>query len=158
KKQELIREFVEKQRGGLIVMAGTQHMPSSYKADKESPIVDLLPVDFVAQSFKDDQQRPVQFQLQVGKAGRDELMLQLGDTLEQTNKIWRELEGMYWFYPVTKLRSKDARVLLEHPRVRMGEKPMPLMVLQKFGKGEVLWVGFEETWRWRYNEEDKLFG
>src|SRR5205823_6343187 len=145
-----------KQRGGLIVIAGLQHMPASY-SDKESPLAEMLPVEFVPHTFTSDLDRPPQFKVQVSKTGRDELMMQLGDTAEQNAKIWKELEGLYWFYPVTKLR-KEARVMLEHPKIKMGEKPMPLMALQKFGKGEVMWLGIEETWRWRFNEEDKYFG
>ena len=40
----------------------------------------------------------------------------------------------------------------------MGEQPMPLMAMQRYGTGPVLFVGFEETWRWRYNTQDKIFG
>jgi uncharacterized membrane protein len=156
KNQDLIRDFVEKHRGGLIMMAGTQNMPASY-TDKESPIADLLPVEFVPVSYKGDQARPTAFRLQLNEKSKHDLMLQLGDTTENSLKIWNELEGIYWYYPITKLK-KGAKVLLEHPRDKLGADPMPLVVLQRFGKGEVLWVGIEETWRWRFNEEDKYFG
>ncbi len=35
---------------------------------------------------------------------------------------------------------------------------MPLLVGHFFGKGYVLYVGFDDTWRWRYNSAEKLFG
>ena len=100
KNLELIRKFVEEHRGGLIVIAGMRYLPSSYN-DKESPLREMLPVEFVPHTFKSDLERPPQFRVQVSKAGRDELMLQLGDTDKQNKKIWKELEGIYWFYPVT---------------------------------------------------------
>ena len=37
-------------------------------------------------------------------------------------------------------------------------KPMPLLVGHYFGKGYVLFVGFDDTWRWRFNTQEKLFG
>jgi hypothetical protein len=37
-------------------------------------------------------------------------------------------------------------------------KPMPLLAGHYYGKGYVLFLGFDETWRWRFNEGDKYFG
>ena len=34
---------------------------------------------------------------------------------------------------------------------------MPLLATHYYGKGQVLFVGFEESWRWRYNAADKYF-
>jgi hypothetical protein len=50
--------------------------------------------------------------------------------------------------------------LLVHPEKKVGkppeEKPMPLVATQYYGKGDVLYIGVEETWRWRDNTGDKL--
>src|SRR5262249_34313461 len=35
------------------------------------------------------------------------------------------------------------------------EKPMPLVAAHHYGKGEVLFVGFDETWLWRDGTGDK---
>jgi hypothetical protein len=35
---------------------------------------------------------------------------------------------------------------------------MPLLASHYFGKGFVLYCGFDETWRWRFNEAETLFG
>ena len=35
---------------------------------------------------------------------------------------------------------------------------MPLLVGHFFGKGYVLFVGFDDTWRWRFNTQEKVFG
>jgi hypothetical protein len=40
----------------------------------------------------------------------------------------------------------------------MGEQPMPLLVMQTYGKGPVLFLASDETWRWRYNVGDRHFG
>src|SRR5207237_830748 len=37
-------------------------------------------------------------------------------------------------------------------------KPMPLLAGHHYGKGYVLFVGFDDTWRWRFNTQEKLFG
>src|SRR3989442_5994555 len=39
----------------------------------------------------------------------------------------------------------------------MGDQPMPLLATQFYGKGQVMWLGTDETWRWRWNYQDKYF-
>lgn len=72
----------------------------------------------------------------------------------------RQLKPMYWFYPV--LRAKPATdVLLVHPTARTpppDDKPMPLLVGHHYGKGYVLFCGFDDTWRWRFNTQSKYMG
>jgi hypothetical protein len=66
---------------------------------------------------------------------------------------------MFWYYPVTKIKPA-ADVFLTHPSDRTpapDDKPMPLLVGHHFGKGYVLFVGFDDTWRWRFNTAEKLF-
>jgi hypothetical protein len=89
-------------------------------------------------------------------AGASSDMLSLADTPEESVKAWAKLPGFYWHYPVTKLRPA-AIALLAHPRARMGEQPMPILATQYYGKGQVLFLASDETWRWRYNAEDKIF-
>jgi hypothetical protein len=65
---------------------------------------------------------------------------------------------MYWYYPVKKTRPA-ADVFLTHPTAKTPDKkPMPLLVGHFFGKGYVLFVGFDDTWRWRFNTQEALFG
>ena len=90
-------------------------------------------------------------------AGQRADWLVLADTPEENAKTWNELPGFFWNYPVTKLRP-GATPLLAHPGARMGDLPMPLLAYQHYGKGQVLFCGFEETWRWRLNTQDKIFG
>jgi len=35
---------------------------------------------------------------------------------------------------------------------------MPLLAGHLYGKGYVMFMGFDETWRWRFNTADKYFG
>jgi hypothetical protein len=67
------------------------------------------------------------------------------------------LPGLYWHYPVTKLRPA-AISYLNHPTDKIADnQPMPLLAMHYYGKGLVLFSAVEETWRWRYNEADKYF-
>lgn len=153
---EWIRDFVQN-RGGLIVIAGRQNMPSAYVG---SPLEEVLPVEFQSAKFPIDSDRRTQeFPVDLTDAGKRSAMLALADTAEENLKVWEHLPGFFWNYPVEKLRP-GATVLSVNPRAKLdvdGKQKMPLMVTQFYGKGQVLFLSSDETWRWRYNVQDKHY-
>ena len=102
--------------------------------------------------------RPVGFRPLVAPAAVRSPILSLEDDPLDNAKLWRTLPEIYWHYPVMKLKPA-AEAFLVHPKERTADnKPMPLLAGHYYGKGYVLFVGFDETWRWRFNEQDKYFG
>lgn len=149
---EWIKEFVQN-RGGLIVVAGRQHMPSTYE---NSPLAEVLPVEFEVRKFPiGAESRTQEYPVTLTDIGQRASMLELADTPVDNLKEWSKLPGFHWQYPLTKLRS-GAVSLLVNPRAKMGDQPMPLLATQYYGKGQVLFMGSDETWRWRFNEADKI--
>ncbi len=151
---EWIREFVQK-RGGLIVMAGRQNMPNTYEG---TPLAEVLPVEFIKQKFGlDSEIRTQEYPPTLTEAGMRTDWLSLGDTPEENLEIWqKKLLGFHWHFPVSKLRP-GAVSLVVNPRAKMGEQSMPFLATQYYGKGQVVWLGSDETWRWRWNYQDKYF-
>jgi uncharacterized membrane protein len=151
---EWIREFVQN-RGGLIVMAGRQNMPGSYK---KTPLAEVLPIEFEEKKWPvDSDVRTQEYAPTLTPEGQRTDWLSLADTPEENLEIWqKKLLGFHWYYPVTKLRPA-AVSLVTNPRAKMGEQPMPILATQYYGKGQVLWMGTDETWRWRWNYQDKYF-
>jgi uncharacterized membrane protein len=150
---EWIKEFVAN-RGGLVVIAGRQHMPAEYA---NSPLAEVLPVEFAPVKTKlpaDD--RTPEYPPTLTDIGQRTEMLSLGETPEENLKVWQKLPGFYGFYPVTKLRP-GAQALIVNPRAKMDDKPMPILATQYYGKGQVVFAATDETWRWRANAENKLF-
>lgn len=156
--QEWIAEFV-KNRGGLIVMAGRQNMPAGYE---NSPIAELLPIEFKKERFAlDADTRTLEYPATLTEAGQRTDWLALADTPDDNLDVWQKKLsqlGFHWNYPVTKLKPA-ATALIVNPRVKFGEPSMPMPVLAShfFGKGQVVWLGTDETWRWRWNYEDRYF-
>lgn len=149
---EWIKEFVEN-RGGLIVIAGRQHMPSTYE---NTPLAEVLPAEFEVKKFAlDSEVRTQEYPVTLTDVGLRSDMLALADTPEDNLKEWSKLPGFHWQYPLTKLRAGGVSLLV-NPRAKMGEQPMPLLAMQYYGKGQVLFMGSDETWRWRFNEADKI--
>jgi hypothetical protein len=157
--REWIREFVEK-GGGLVLIAGKKHAPASYL---NTPIGDMLPVEFEAKSFPVvEELRPLEYHPQLSTLGQLHPLMSLSQSRDENTEIWKKLPGWYWHYPVKKLKPA-AMSLLEHPKEEIeaegGKKrPMPLMAIQQYGKGQVFFSGVDETWRWRFNEAETYFG
>lgn len=150
---EWIKEFVQN-RGGLIVVAGRQHMPASYK---NTALAEVLPVEFEPAKFDAAAAtRTQEYPPTLTEFGQRNDMLFLADTPEENLKVWQALPGFFWNYPITKLRA-GASTLVVNPRAKMDRQPMPILVTQHYGKGQVLFAGSDETWRWRFNVQDKHF-
>jgi hypothetical protein len=168
KQRDMLADYVNKDRGGLVVLAGRQFMPASYTGNEFKEFNQLLPVDFVKHTFPiDSPGSPLAYQVKRTAAGQRAKWLMLDKDKEKNDKLWQELPGFFWHYPIADLRGE---VLLEHPTAKMegglldaagsskDRQPMPLLVWHRYGKGQVMFVGFEESWRWRLNTEDKVFG
>ncbi|HEY3789364.1 MAG TPA: hypothetical protein VGL71_10945, partial [Urbifossiella sp.] len=153
--QEIIKEFVA-EGGGMIHMAGRWHAPAGWV---KSPIGDVLPVEFDAIRFPiESPGRPTGFRPMVSPASARSALLSLEDDPLDNARRWRTLSEIYWHYPVTKLKPA-AEAFLLHPTQKLADgKPMPLLAGHYYGKGYVVFMGFDETWRWRFNEGDKYFG
>jgi hypothetical protein len=84
-------------------------------------------------------------------------MLALDDTPEESARAWQTLPGFHWTFNATRLRP-GAVAYTVHPRLKAGEQPLPVFSGQFYGKGRVLFLGSDETWRWRADHGEKLHG
>jgi hypothetical protein len=147
-----IRDFVT-EGGGLVMIAGRQHAPAEFHG---TPLAELLPVEFTpkdAKTLNTEAGRP--FAPLLTSFGDRSEMLALADTPAENREAWKGLEPIQWHYPVTKLRP-GAVALLVHPSSSEAQ-PAPVLASHNFGKGVVLFLGTDETWRWRYNTRDKYY-
>jgi hypothetical protein len=145
------------------MIAGRQFNPASYV---ESPIGKSLPVEFDAKKFAIDENKPQEeYVPKLADIGRYETVMSLGDTPEENKRIWNNLPGWFWHYPVKKLKP-GAQSLLDHPTETIDDpspraidhkRPMPLIARHFYGRGVIMFMSGDETWRWRFNEEDKYF-
>ncbi|MEZ6143903.1 MAG: hypothetical protein R3B91_00430 [Planctomycetaceae bacterium] len=47
---------------------------------------------------------------------------------------------------------------MEHPTRRNEAGPLPVIVSQRYGAGQVLFHASDELWRWRERVEDRYYG
>lgn len=150
--QRAVREFVA-EGGGLIAVAGRQHAPGSFAG---TPVADVLPTDLLpGQQATGTLGRP--YRPEPTPAGARSPLLRLDDEPEESKKVWAGLPELLWSAPVGRLKPA-AEAYLVHPTDKTSDgSPVPLLAGHYYGKGYVLYAGFDESWRWRFNEADKYF-
>ena len=145
-------EWVDGQRGGLVVMAGTVFTPRLADAGPDlAPIRQLLPVGLAPQSLlelsADSATQP--WPVGITDEGRGNDLLRLDPDPTTADAVWEQFEGFYRAYP-TRGPKDLATVLAVHTDPRSGEDgPAVLVAEQLFGSGKVLYFGSDETWRLR---------
>jgi len=154
---ENLNELVSRFGGALVVVAGKRFMPNAYR---RSVLEKMVPVEFEMPALETVAdpvaEKPVR--LELTPAGRASPMLRLSDKDEENAALWKRLPPVFWTARV--LRPKPAaEVLLVDPdparESRFGK--MPVIALQQYGLGMVLFVGTDNTWRWRKNVGDVYY-
>ncbi len=151
-----MNELVSGFGGGIIFVAGKRYMPGSYR---HTPLESLFPVQLQGAASGSSGGPPGRtISLVLTPAGQSSTMMKLVDKDEENLVVWKKLPGVYWTARVERAKPA-AEVLLADPSpekvTRSGA--MPVVALQSYGAGQALYVGTEETWRWRLNVGEKYF-
>jgi hypothetical protein len=149
---EMVKEFVGDFGGGLVVLAGPRFGPGQLA---ETPLADLLPVKVDPGSSLDDRQP---FLLKLTPMAAEYEFMQLGTTPQETREAWDNLGPLPWYQPVRR-KHPQATVLAEHPTQTCvdGKQKQPLIAIRPYGRGEVIYLGFDETWRLRKKFGEKYY-
>lgn len=144
----LLSDYVATAGGALTVIAGKRFMPSAFS---RTQLEQLLPVELSGASFgpaKSLSVRPLR--LGLTPAGRESVMLRLGDEPQASEALWRGLPPIYWAAAVQRAKPA-AEVLLTRPDPSSASGEAPVLALHRYGAGEVLFVGTDNFWRFRRN-------
>lgn len=151
---ETLGEFVSRFGGALAVIAGKRFAPGAYH---KTLIEKMLPVEFDATPMESVGEasalKPVP--LELTPAGRANPIFRLADTEAESVAVWKNLPPVYWVARVARAKPA-AEVFLVDPdpakESRFGK--MPVAALQRYGSGQVMFLGTDNTWRWRRNVGD----
>ena len=154
---ENLNELISKFGGALVMVAGKRFAPQAYR---RTVIEKLLPVVFDSPGPESPlalvSDKPVRLELTA--AGRANPMLRLSDKEEENLALWKQLPPLYWVAKVARPKPA-AEVLLVDPdparESRFGK--MPVVAHQQYGLGQVMYVGTDNTWRWRKNAGDLYY-
>src|SRR5688572_8534069 len=154
---ENLNELVSRFGGALMVVAGKRFTPNAYR---RTVLENLLPVEFEGPSIEGAVEPPAEkpIRLELTSAGRASPMLRLSDGEEENAALWKQLPPIYWAARVSRPKPA-AEVLLVDPdparESRFGK--MPVMAVQQYGLGQVMYIGTDNTWRWRKNVGDLYY-
>ena len=150
----LLKDYCRYKAGGLLFVCGPQFTGEFVTMNRLRDIRQLLPVRLGDNEFIDSiqalasatdnqagQMLPVSHNL-------DHPAMSFRSDAAQTEQIWNSLPGVYWNFPAIAAKP-TARVLLERGDQVNSEGNQPLLVDGRYGSGTVMYMGFQDTWRWR---------
>ena len=147
-----IRAFVSERGGGLILIAGESHNPLAFRGSVIEP---LVPVEL--DTLTQPAAATSGFRIKPTRAGFSSPIFQLLDGESANRALWGELPPIYWAVEAPR-RRPAALVLAAHSSRHTAEGRLPMIVLQRFGAGQVLFHATDELWRWRRQVENQFYG
>jgi hypothetical protein len=147
-----LANFVQMEGGGVLFIAGRNRLPDAYEG---SPLADLLPVEIENQpsySVDDELARTLKtgFRMQLTAEGKRSSLTRLAPEARENDLMWEKSDLMFWRYPATRLKSgATALATIGATGTGRGQEGEPVIAMQRYGKGQVIWMGTDETWRWR---------
>jgi len=153
----LLEEFVSRHHGGIAYVAGNKFTDANLlAAGPFDALAGLLPVvlerDAAPLAARLTQANRTAWPVQVTAFGADHPVMQLETGAAENEQAWRRMPGLYWSHPVARLKTLASALAVSSDPARQTAdgQPEPLIAVQYYGKGRVLFLGFDGTWRWRY--------
>ena len=148
---EMAHEFVRDFGGGLVILSGPRFGPGELV---ETPLARALPV-VPDPALRIYDERPFRPEL-TPDADRYTFM-QLGANARESRQAWDNLGELPWYQRVELLHAL-AEPLAVHPsQTGVDGKPQPLIAIRRYGRGEVVYFAFNETWRLRKKHGEKYY-
>ncbi|MDD4869257.1 MAG: VWA domain-containing protein [Kiritimatiellae bacterium] len=139
---EWIKEFVDIRGGGLFLVDGRREV---YREYGWGSIATLFPVERESAGVKEPPSM-----LRLTDRGSSYVALRLTADTAENAKVWQNLPPPHWVASVKAFPGTETLV-----EAVAGNRKIPVVVLRQFGAGKVLYMGMDETWRWRYNVADQ---
>ncbi len=136
-----LHSYVENRGGGVIFLDGRRTPLAFYR---RTPLGNLFPVEWQTGSLSG---RDIKLEFTASDSSAGPISLVAG--AEQNKRIWASLRPPRFVPPARALPGSE--VLM---KARLGEREADAMVFRRQGAGKVLYIGHDESWRWRYGIGD----
>lgn len=147
--------------GTLVLSAGHRDMPLAHRS---TALEQLLPVTkMTAVNLADEitDAPPVLrgLPLKLTADGEQQPMLQFAADVSQNTSIWKGLPGQTWAILGEAKPGATVWATTQIPAGRIpglsADRRFGVIVHQFIGTGQVVWIGIDATWRWRYRVGDR---
>ena len=138
--KDLIRQFVDRRGGGLLLLGGRFSLADGGWSGSE--LTDLLPVELPNRK-NTFQRAPATVELT--PAGADSLICRLIDDPARNAERWKTLPYLM-DHQEAGTPKPGAAVLAQ---MKAGGRSMPLLITQNYGRGRTAVLATSGTWRWQ---------
>ncbi|QDT53621.1 hypothetical protein Pan44_16440 [Caulifigura coniformis] len=151
--------YVREEGGTLILAAGQRDFPLKHRSEIVQsllPVVDLEPYT-VDPASGIAAPRDRGFRWHVSPDGEAFDVLRLAQTDEENRDVWENLPGHSWGLVGMAKPGATVWASAMPPRGQPGpnwDREHALFAQQYVGAGQVVWLGVDSTWRWRYGVGD----
>ncbi|MBE3100110.1 MAG: hypothetical protein IMZ44_23560 [Planctomycetes bacterium] len=176
--QQILRRFVADRGGALIVISGPLYMPHAYSG---TPLAEILPVVFKGEDKAVMAGPEKSFRVGLTAEGRESVIMRQKVTPEENQEVWDSFPEIFWRHPI--LRTKEGATVLAYAvppsapdflpkKAAAGDAPADpagddvqrkrrdferenaLISYHTVAMGQVMFLGFDHTWRLRYRVGD----
>ncbi len=138
--QDLIRQFVDRRGGGLLMLGGRFALADGGWGG--SPLANLLPV-VLPDHNKTFHRLPATVELTA--AGKDSLICRLTDDPDQNAERWKKLPYLMDYQEAG--TPKPGAVVLAD--LKAGGRELPFLTTENYGRGRTAVMATSGTWRWQ---------
>lgn len=156
---KLVKAFVSKEGGGLVIVSDDRHIPYCMV---KSEWDDMLPITLADGTTPPASFRQEMFstlakpsRLRIAEEGHGSRFVTFDADQEKNAAIWAKFPLM--FEPCPPAELKPSAILLVENVEAGGGEPQPAIAYHNYGHGIVLYMGFDSTWRWRKEQGDRYF-
>jgi uncharacterized membrane protein len=147
-----IEAFVARRGGGLLALGGRLAFDGGkYKG---TTLDDLLPVTLTGGPVDEANSFAPVYKPVLTAAGQAHPITRLNEDRGTNQKAWNELPPISVSEVLTNVKP-GAAVLLEARRVEGAGQVAPLLIQQRYGRGQTLALTAADTWRWRMRMDSK---
>lgn len=156
----LLERYVSELGGTVVFQAGKRYMPAAHESallKKMLPILDARPFNLRGlEEAGPPQQRGMH--LFITAEALDESMFQFVEERFENRRFWTTLPGHSWGVVSEVKPGANVFACVYAPEQNQGvefERKNALIAHQYYGFGQVVWMGIDSTWRWRFRAGDK---
>lgn len=147
-----IEAFVSRRGGGLLAIGGRLAFDGGkYKG---TPVADLLPLKLDGRTTDVADAFAAVYRPKLTAAGQTHPITRLNEDRVLSQKTWNDLPLISIAETLNGVKA-GATVLLEARRSESAGTPVPLLVQQRYGRGQTLAFTATDTWRWRMRMDSK---
>jgi len=154
-----LADFVKVKGGGMLFVAGEHFSPSAFA---DTPLADVMPIvpNDGPPPKPTSEENPIaeSYRPHLTPAGRSHPLFRFNSDPAESERIWNRLQPLFWHASGYK-RKPAAEVLAVHKDkpAEGGREQHPLVLQQFVGAGRAIFLGFDETWRWRFRTDEEQF-